>query len=83
MDKLGIFHTNQTSMCLDPHQIKELVWYRETSLSPPYFLTDRSKAVLHLWIFLFVFVSVVLSYLCLAALWSPAGKGLTSWLSCM
>ena len=20
MDKLGIFHVNQTSMCLDPHQ---------------------------------------------------------------
>ena len=20
MDKLGIFHANQTSMCLDPHQ---------------------------------------------------------------
>ena len=29
------------------------------------------------------FVSVMLSYLFIAALWSPAGKGLTSWLSCM
>ena len=26
------------------------------------------------------FVFVVLSRLCIAALWSPAGKGLTSWL---
>ena len=28
-------------------------------------------------------VCVVLSCLCLVALWSPAGKGLTSWLSCL
>ena len=28
-------------------------------------------------------ISVVLSCLFLAAMWSPAGKGLTSWLSCM
>ena len=31
---------------------------------------------------LFVF-RVLLSCLFLAALWSPSGKGLTSWLSCM
>ena len=29
------------------------------------------------------FVSVMLSYLFIAALWSSAGKGLTSWLSCI
>ena len=29
------------------------------------------------------FVFAILSCLCLAALWSPAGKGLTSWLSCI
>ena len=29
------------------------------------------------------FMSVMLSCLILATLWSPAGKGLTSWLSCM
>ena len=46
---------------------------------------DRSKAVILLWVF-FVFFSV-LCLLCLCArlficvLWSPAGKGLTSWLS--
>ena len=27
------------------------------------------------------FVSVILSFLFIAAMWSPAGKGLTSWLS--
>ena len=57
----------------------------ETDLSPPFkYLTDRYKAALLLWIF------YVLSALCLLcfyarlfifALWSPAGKGLTSWLS--
>ena len=29
------------------------------------------------------FVSVMLSYLFIAALWSPARKGLTSWLFCV
>ena len=44
--------------------------------------TDCSKAVLlvgHLCYFLLVFV--MFSRLFIAALWSPAGKGLTSWLS--
>ena len=58
---------------------------RETDLSPPViYLTDRSKAVLLLWI---IYVISVLFLLCfrarlfIDALWSPAGKGLTSWLS--
>ena len=46
--------------------------------------TDRSKAVLLLWIFMF-FAVLCLPYFCAPlfkyALWSPAGKGLTSWLS--
>ena len=55
-----------------------------TGLSPPTkYFTDGSKAVLLLWIFIFfclafampLYVSV---YICLV---SPAGKGLTSWLS--
>ena len=45
---------------------------------------DRSNAVLLLWIF-FVFSVLCLLCLCMrlfiCALWSPAGKGLTSWLS--
>ena len=46
--------------------------------------TDRSKAVLLLRI---IYVISVLIFLCfrerlfIDALWSPAGKGLTSWLS--
>ena len=51
------------------------------------FLTDRSKAMLLLSIFfviyVFMFAFAILSCLFLAASWSPAGKGLTSWLSCM
>ena len=31
----------------------------------------------------FVFVFVIQSCLFFAALWSPAGKGLTCWLSCV
>ena len=45
---------------------------------------DRSKAVLLLWI-VYVFSVLYLFCLCallfISALWSPAGKGLTSWLS--
>ena len=56
----------------------------ETGLRPlvKYF-TNRSKAVLLLWI---IYVISVLFLLCfrarlfIYALWSPAGKGLTSWL---
>ena len=57
----------------------------EVGISPPVkCFTDRSKMVLLLWIF---YVFSVLGLLCLCmrlficALWSPAGKGLTSWLS--
>ena len=55
------------------------------SLNPPVkYFTDRSKAVLLLWIF-YVFSVLCLLCLCarlfICALWSPAGKGLTSWLS--
>ena len=60
-------------------------WRRETGLSSPVkYFTDRSKAVLLLWIF---YVFYVLCLLCLCAhlficvLCLPAGKGLTSWLS--
>ena len=66
------------------------LWYaiegyrRETGLSPPVkYFTDRSKVVL-LFLDLLCFGSV-LCLLCLCArlfmcaLWSTAGKGLTSW----
>ena len=53
--------------------------------SPPVkYFTDRSNAVLLLWIF-YGFFRLVFAMLCacllICVLWSPAGKGLTSWLS--
>ena len=58
----------------------------ETGLSPPVkCFTDRSKAVLLLWI-IYV-ISVLFCLICLrarlfvSALWSSAGKVLVSWLS--
>ena len=49
------------------------------------YFTDRSKAVLHLWIFYVFALSLCLLCLCarlfICALWLPAGKGLTAWLS--
>ena len=51
---------------------------------PVKYFTDRSKAVLLLWIF-YVFVLSWFAMFCvrlfICALWSPAGKGLTYWLS--
>ena len=51
-------------------------------------LTDHSKAVSsfvdpHCVFLCFVFVFGIMSSLFIAALWSPAGEGLASWLSCM
>ena len=50
------------------------------------FFTDRSKAVRLLWIIHVISVVCLLFFracLFIVALWSPAGKGLTSWLSFM
>ena len=50
------------------------------------FLTDHSKAVILLWILFVICISclsVILSCLFLEALWWPARKGPTSWLSCI
>ena len=57
----------------------------ETGLSPPVkYFSDRSKAVLLLWIIYVIYVLFLLCFsacLLIDALWSHAGKGLTSWLS--
>ena len=48
------------------------------------FFSDRSKAVLLLWIIYVIFVLLLLcfrAHLFINASWSPAGKGLTSWRS--
>ena len=57
---LGVFHANQISMCLDPHLDWGWGWCCETGLSPPVkYFTDRSGAVLLLWIFYMFFLSCV------------------------
>ena len=59
------------------------------TLGPVYFHTyvnTHDLAVLRLWIIFVICVlclSAILSCLFLAPLWSPAGKCLTSWLSCL
>ena len=58
---------------------------RETGLSPPVkYLTDRSKAMFLLWIIHVISVLFLLLF-CVSqfidALWLPAGKGVTSWVS--
>ena len=56
--------------------------HRLTGFRPPVkYFTDHSKAVILLWM-LYVFFCLVLARpLFICVLWSPAGKGLTSWLS--
>ena len=72
-------------MCLDPHLNSGCGWRRVTGLSPPVkYFTDRCKAALLLWV---IHVISVVCLFCfharrfIDALWLPAGKGLTSWLS--
>ena len=70
-------------MCPGPHQNNGPGWRHETGLSPPVkYFNDGSKAVLLLWIIcvIYVFCFFMLSRLFIAALRSPAGKGLTFWL---
>ena len=59
--------------------------HRLTGLSPPVnIFTNRSKAVLFLWINYVIFCLVLLCFharLFVDFLWSPAGKGLTFWFS--
>ena len=49
------------------------------------FITDRSKAVLFVDLFFVVVLCLSLpsAMFVFVALWSPVGKGLTSWLSCV
>ena len=83
IDKLGIFHANQTSMCLEAHHLVLLNMFKPSND----LITDHSKAVLLLLICFVISVSRLyllhLSCLFLAALWSPTRKGLTSCLSCV
>ena len=60
--------------------IKGEVGVVKNGLSPPVkYFNDRSKVVLLLWIFYVLLCLCARLFVC--ALWSPAGKGLTSCLS--
>ena len=86
IDTLGIFHANQTSICRESYQNYGWGWYRQTSLNR----TVLFLLTFLLWIFFVncvlrvsVLLSIILTCLFLAAVWSPAGKELTSWFSCV
>ena len=70
-------------ICLNPHLNYGWGWRRETDLSPPVniLLTFPRRYFFCGSFALFRCMSRVfmLSHLFIAALWSPAGKGLTSW----
>ena len=87
IDMLKVFRANQF-LCALVH-----IWTKGEVVVPlnrfkpsSKIFTDRSKAILLLWIF-YVFSVLCLLCLCarllICALWSPAEKGLTSWLSCV
>ena len=72
IDKLGIFHANQTSICLDPNQKygrgedRQICWI---SIVISYRLFQGGAS----WLLVFRVFSVILSCLVLAAMcWSPA-----------
>ena len=72
-------------MSLSTSELRVRLASRKTGLSHPVkYFTDSSKAVLLVLMF-YVFTVLCLLCLCarlfICALWSSAGKGLTSWLS--
>ena len=76
---LGVFHANQTFMCLDPHL--QLNWFKPSCkiflLTVPRRQGDTSFVDYLCYLCL---VFVMLLRLFIAALWLPEGNGLTSWL---
>ena len=54
-------------------------WHCETSLSPPVTYLLKVPRQYFFVVLLYFFCLCALSFIC--ALWSPAGRGLTSWLS--
>ena len=66
IDKLGVFHANQTSMRLDPHLNQGWGWRRETGLSPPVdvFILTVSRRFFFCGSFLLVMLFSVLCFSC-------------------
>ena len=52
IDELENLHADRTTVCFEPWlKLRARLGSRKTGLSPQYFYTDRSKAVLLLWFF--------------------------------
>ena len=82
IDKLGIFHVNQTSRCvLIRVRLVPLNMFKPSSVSFCWPIQGGDSFVDPFCYLCFMFSSVMLSCLFLAALWSPSGNGLISWLS--
>ena len=76
IDKLGVFHANQISMCLYLCEVGAVNRFKPSSKIFYWPFQGGTSFVDLLW-----FCSVMCSYVFICALWSPAGKGLTSWFS--
>ena len=78
--KLGCFSVHEDCFYLSKQCRPRWKQYYKINIFP-----DPSKTVLLLWIhFCYLcFLSVMLACLLIAAMRSPAGKGLPSWFSCM
>ena len=63
IDKVGSFHVNQTSVCLDPHHMGEVDTIKLALALQYNIFTDRTKAVLLLWIIFVIYVSCLSCFL--------------------
>ena len=79
--KLRVVHASLTYMCLDQHLTKgEVSAVKPVKDLQYFFLPTVPRRYFFCGSFV-LFISCVCLFI--AALWSPAGKGLTSWLSFM
>ena len=82
MHVVMMLHASKMHYCMMMNKIRKSRMVISIRHGSPY--ADRSKAVLLLWIIHVIYIVRLLCFLArlfIVALWSPAGKGLTSWLS--
>ena len=86
IDKFGIFHANQIYVSWSTLELRVRLVSLNMFKPPSNALLTVPRRCFFFGSFLLFMLHVVvamLSFLFLAALWSLAGKGLTSWLSCV
>ena len=85
IDKLGVFHANQTSVSWSTPELRvrlvPLNSFRPSSKIFYWPFQGRTFIVDFFMFFSFLCLLWLCALLFICALWSPAGKGLTSWLS--